>query len=292
MRVLTLNVWARSGPYATREPLLRKGIEDLAPDVMALQEVDVGPGSGNQAEELFGPLGYEVAFEPRPGHYRAGPGIAVASRWPIRDRRLIEMPHGGAAVAVRLESGGEGFWFCSAVPMRPWPGQEGEREAEAVVLDEALTGLADGDTRPPILAGDFDATPDSASIRFLTGRQSLRGRDTAWYDAWEVAGDGSPGHTWTSDNGYVAPFAEAVFAQPVHHRRIDFVFVGSPFRWRPRVVVRSCRVVLAWDGEAAPSDHHGVLADLDLDGVSLGGGRGLEAWPEVEASLWPLSEEI
>jgi hypothetical protein len=57
MLVLTLNLWARSGPYATRAPLLRSGVEELAPDVMALQEVDVGPGAGNQAAELFGPLG-------------------------------------------------------------------------------------------------------------------------------------------------------------------------------------------------------------------------------------------
>lgn len=287
MRVLTLNVWARSGPYAVREPLLREGIAALAPDVVALQEVDVGPGAANQAQELLGPLGYGIAFEARPGDYRAGPGIDVASRSPILDRRLIELPHGGAALAVRLEADGEGFWFGNAVPMRPWPGQEGEREAEVLVLDAELTALADGDTRPPILAGDFDATPDSASMRFLTGLQSLRGRDTAWYDAWAVAGDGSPGFTWTSDNGYVAPFAEAVFAQPVHHRRIDYVLVGSPFRWRPRVVVRSCEVVLAWDGAAAPSDHHGVLADLDLDGVTLGGGRGLETWNEVHDRLWP-----
>jgi endonuclease/exonuclease/phosphatase family metal-dependent hydrolase len=285
MRVLTLNIWARSGPYDVREPLLRRELERLAPDVAALQEVD-GDDGGDQASELLGPLGYEVAYEPRSGDYRADPGIAVASRQPILARELVELPHGGAALAVRLDAGGEGFWFVNAVPMRPWPGQEGEREAEVLALDAGIAALADGDTRPPILAGDFDAPPDAASIRFLSGLQSLHGRDTAWYDAWSVAGDGSPGFTWSSDNPYVAPFAEAVFAQPVHHRRIDYVFVGSPFRWRPRVVVRSCEVVCRGTADAAPSDHWGVLADLDLDGVSLGDGRGLETWSDVEASLW------
>ena len=289
MRVLTLNIWARSGPYEVREPLLRHELGLLAPEVAALQEVDAGREggeAGDQATELLGPLGYQVAYERRTGDYRAGPGLAVASRVPILGRELIELPHGGAALAVRLDAGGEGFWFCNAVPMRPWPGQEGQREAEVVALDAALTALADGDTRPPVLAGDFDATPDAASIRFLTGLQSLHGHDTAWYDAWAVAGDGSPGHTWSSDSPYVAPFAAAVFAQPVHHRRIDYVFVGSPFRWRPRVVVRSCEVVCRGTADAAPSDHWGVFADLDLDGVSLGGGRGLETWSDVESSLW------
>ena len=287
MRVLTANIWARGGPYEIREALLRREVGVLAPDVVALQEVEPGPGESNQAEELFGPIGYRVAYEPREGPNRADPGIAVASRHPIVDRRLIELPHGGAALAARIEAAGERFWFCSAVPMPIWPHQEGGREDEAVALDAALAELAAGDEIPPVLAGDFDATPDSASIRFLSGLQSLQGRSTAWRDAWSVAGDGSPGHTWSSDNPYVAPFAAAVFAEPVHSRRIDYVFVGSPFLWRPRVVIRSCRVVLVGTPEAAPSDHWGVLADLDLDGVALGGGRGLEAWDETAAVLWP-----
>jgi endonuclease/exonuclease/phosphatase family metal-dependent hydrolase len=272
-----------------REPLLRQGIVLLAADLVALQEVDVGPGEGNQAEQLLGSLGYEVAYERRVGAEVADPGIAVASRRPIIDRRFIELPHGGAALAVRIGSGHGPFWFCCAVPMPGWPGREGQREDEAVALDEALVELAAGDELPPVLAGDFDATPDSASIRFLTGLQSLQGRSTVWYDAWAVAGDGSPGHTWTSDNPYVAPFAAAVFAQPVHHRRIDYVFVGSPLRWRPRVAIRSCQVVLTGEPQAAPSDHYGVLADLDLDGITLGGGRGLRTWAETEATLWPPS---
>jgi endonuclease/exonuclease/phosphatase family metal-dependent hydrolase len=87
-----------------REPLLRQGIALLAPDVVALQEVDSGPGTENQAEQLLAPLGYQVIYEQREGEAVADPGIAVASRYPVADRRLIELPHGGAAVAARLET--------------------------------------------------------------------------------------------------------------------------------------------------------------------------------------------
>jgi endonuclease/exonuclease/phosphatase family metal-dependent hydrolase len=284
---MTLNIWARSGPYAVREPLLRAGLAQLAPDVVALQEVNAGPGDGNQAEELLGPLGYQVDYEYREGENVGDPGIAVASRHPMVDRRLIELPHGGVAVAARVQAPEGAFWFCCASATAWLPGLEAWREDDAVALDAALRDIADGDDLPPILAGDFNATPDAASMRFLAGLQSLHGRSTAWYDAWVVAGDGSPGHTWTSRNPYVAPFSAAVLAQPDHHRRIDYVFVGAPPRWRPRVVVRSCQVVLCGTAQAAPSDHYGVLADLDLDGVALGGGRGLEAWPETESLLWP-----
>ena len=286
MRILQLNVWARSGPYETRARLLRAEVGLLAPDLIALQEVDVGPGESNQAEELFGALGYTVEFERRQGSYRADPGIAVASRLPLTGRRVIELPHGGVGLAVRVDVGGDGFWFCSASTGHGWPHQEMIREEAVVALDEALSELAGGDQRPPILAGDFDATPENASIRFLTGKQSLYGRSTSWTDAFAVAGEGAP-YTWSTDNPYVAPFAAAVFAEPAHHRRIDYVLVGSPFTWRPRVVVRSARVVLKGDAQAAPSDHWGVLADLDLDGVALGGGRGLETWDETARLLWP-----
>ncbi len=284
---MTANIWARSGPYRSRAPLLRRQVGLLAPHLLALQEVEPGPGESNQAEELFGPLGYSVVHAPREGPNRADPGIAVASRSPILDRQVIELPHGGAAVAARMEAGGERFWFCSAVPMGGWPHQEAMREEEVVVLDRVLGELAAGDDVPPVLAGDFDATPDAASIRFLSGLQSLQGRSTQWRDAWVVAGDGSPGYTWSSDNPYVAPFAEAVFSEPVHHRRIDYVFVGSPFLWRPRVLIRSCEVALRGRSDAAPSDHWGVVADLDLDGIRLGGGRGLETWEETATGLWP-----
>ena len=291
MRVLTVNIWARNGLYPTRERLLRQSVGVLAPDLLALQEVDAGPGNSNQAEELFSSLGYSVDYERRDGDNRADPGIAVASRYPTTGREVIELPNGGAALAVRIQAGNDAFWFCCAKPM-PWePGCEGEREAEALALDAALAGLAASDTLPPILAGDFDATPDAASMRFLTGLQSLAGRSTFWLDAWTVVGDGSPGYTWSSDNPNVAPFAAAVLGQPVHHRRIDYLLVGSPFRWRPRIVVRSCRVVLTEAGSDAPSDHYGVLADLAPNGVVIGGGEGLKAWTAAAAALWPGGDQ-
>jgi endonuclease/exonuclease/phosphatase family metal-dependent hydrolase len=52
VRVLTINIWARYGPYAERAALLRRELAILGPDLIALQEVDVGPGDSNQAEEL------------------------------------------------------------------------------------------------------------------------------------------------------------------------------------------------------------------------------------------------
>jgi endonuclease/exonuclease/phosphatase family metal-dependent hydrolase len=283
MLVLQLNIWARYGPYADRAPRLRRLFEDLRPDLVAMQEVDSAGDGSNQATELLGDLGYAVAYTPHPGNRH--PGIAVASRGGIAESQVKELGHDGVAIAARIPAGDEGFWFCSAVPLSWLPGFEGEREDECVVLDEWLGELASEDAIPPILAGDFDATPDAASIRFLTGLQSLQGRSTYWADAFALGGDGSPGHTWSTVSPYVQPFAEAVFGEPDHHRRIDYVFVGSPIRWKPRLVIRSATVVGQYEGGAAPSDHYGVLADIELDGDRIGAGRGLDAWDETRLAL-------
>jgi endonuclease/exonuclease/phosphatase family metal-dependent hydrolase len=63
----------------------------------------------------------------------------------------------------------------------------------------------------------------------------------------------------------MGPKAIPTFGHAEHHRRIDYIFVGSPFKWPSHVVVRSAAVVLKQRGGVAPSDHYGVLADLDLE---------------------------
>ena len=51
-----------------------------------------------------------------------------------------------------------------------------------------------------VALGDFDDTPDSAAMRFWTGRQSLDGVSVAYRDAWEAVHADLPGHTFAADN--------------------------------------------------------------------------------------------
>jgi endonuclease/exonuclease/phosphatase family metal-dependent hydrolase len=147
-----------------------------------------------------------------------------------------------------------GFWRLDA---------ESARERQAV----ALTDL---DARhrtalPSIVAGDFNATPDATSIRYLTGRQSIGGRSVHYHDAWEVAGEG-PGHTWTVDNPRARAEIEQIVRQPGHRRRIDYVFVGS-WHAHPHAQCRIESATLAFDQPSDglwPSDHFGVVADVEI----------------------------
>jgi endonuclease/exonuclease/phosphatase family metal-dependent hydrolase len=119
---------------------------------------------------------------------------------------------------------------------------------------------------PTVIAGDFNATPDAASIRYMSGLQSIAGRSVYYHDAWAVAGNGA-GYTWTVDNPNASSVANQIVRQPNHRRRVDYVFVGS---WdaHPHANCRIHREELAFnqpsDGIWA-SDHFGVLVNLEVD---------------------------
>jgi len=107
---------------------------------------------------------------------------------------------------------------------------------------------------PPILVGDFNAEPDSAEIRYLTGLQSLAGRSLHLFDAWRLRGTGDPA-TWSNRNSYARAALEP-------DRRIDYIFCGAPRRDGVGML-EACRVVCdaAEDG-VWPSDHFGLFAQL------------------------------
>jgi hypothetical protein len=116
----------------------------------------------------------------------------------VLDQRLVEapdMPWCTLAARVQLPELGDVLVIATTFAWR--------LDAEAARERQALA-LTDLDARqrcalPTIVAGDLNAGPDAASVRFLTGLQSLAGRSVHYHDAWAVAGDG-PGHTWTTAN--------------------------------------------------------------------------------------------
>jgi endonuclease/exonuclease/phosphatase family metal-dependent hydrolase len=85
----------------------------------------------------------------------------------------------------------------------------------------------------------------------------LRPLDSAWVDTWALAGDG-PGVTFDPENDYARAWEEP-------SQRLDYVFVQRD----PRVAVRHVETAFArpvvLDGQRVwPSDHYGVVTDLEL----------------------------
>jgi endonuclease/exonuclease/phosphatase family metal-dependent hydrolase len=272
IRVLTINVQNDDGD-PRRAGLMNREVRRLAPDLVAFQEVCY-PGRRDHLGELLDGTGLvathqaDVLDHLPPDADRYG-GTAVATRWPHRIRevvegRLAEDPDvywWSLAVSVAVPALGEQLFIT---PTTSWRlDTEAARERQAVeVTDLDARHRA---TLPTIIAGDLNAGPRAASIRYLSGLQTLNGRGAHYHDAWTVAGQGA-GHTWTVDNPLAAAEIERVIGQPGHRRRIDYVFVGSAHA-HPHARARIVAAQLVADRPAGGvwlSDHAGVLVDLDV----------------------------
>ena len=262
LRVATLNIWNRFGPWDERVVAIRAGIAALAPDLMGLQEVlRLAPGDGDgldQAALLAADGGYHHAFAR--AHDERWFGNAVLSRWPILRSATFELPRCGTDERRTLlfaEIDAPFGRIPFFVTHLNWKFEEGHvREAQVREIVAHVEALSPPAAFPAILCGDFNAEPEADEIRYLHGLTSLGGTRRVYFqDAFGLAGDGTPGFTYAKRNPFAAPLGEP-------DRRIDYVFVrGRDDRHRGDPV--EARVCFdAPVGGTYPSDHFGVVATL------------------------------
>ena len=122
------------------------------------------------------------------------------------------------------------------------------------VIAERVKALAPISGFPPIVVGDFNATPDSDEIRYMKGLCSLGGPSAYFADTFGMVGAG-PGITFTGQIPLPA-ICESL------DRRIDYVFVRGPDA-RGRGEPLSAQVCFNRAvGGVLPRDHYGVSATL------------------------------
>ncbi|WP_229076009.1 endonuclease/exonuclease/phosphatase family protein [Actinoplanes sp. DH11] len=269
---MTLNLYSpENADYERRRPALRAGLAALRPDLVALQETVWGE-EYDQATDLLGP-GYQLARHSR--RSENGVGAVLASRWPLGavseiDLRVtdrVDLPW-SAAVVAEVESPLGPLFFVHHKPTYQF-GYSYERETQAVLCARMVEERFAGRRPHIVLAGDLDDTPDSASIRFWTGRQSLQQFSVAYRDAWETVHPDEPGYTFTPRN----PLVREGTMPLETGRRIDYVMVRCGTHG-PSLEVVDCR--LAFDepvGGVWATDHCGVVADLVLPQRHVGPGR-------------------
>jgi endonuclease/exonuclease/phosphatase family metal-dependent hydrolase len=264
-RALTLNLFAEHADWPARRAVLRSGLARLRPDVVTLQEAVVDE-THDSAREVLGP-DYELAHQKQgligDGHHH---GASVASRWPITAVHEVDLhltprtwEYSCGAVIAEIAAPapfGPILVACHGNSWERWA--EHERELQAVAVVRRLEELADDDTHV-IVGGDFNPTPDAAGMRFWTGRQSLAGMSTAYRDCWESVHGDEPGWTFEPTNPLTAKDEPGLD----RGRRIDYVLVRCAGHG-PTLAIADCRRVLdAPVGGVWPSDHYGVVADLE-----------------------------
>lgn len=238
LRVLCYNIHYGQGTDAKYDlPRLAEVIKRARPDLVALQEVDVGvlrSGRVHQARRLGELTGMAVRYGPTQ-HYQGGLyGNAVLSRLPILDVAIHPLPYtestpqrttyprGAIAVTVRCRDG-RSLRFISTHFQHNVPE---DRVAEAKAVNELF--VQEDDSTPAILAGDMNARPGSEPIRLLSKH-------------WTSAADEPPSPT--------APSQEPT-------SRIDYIF------YRPATTFRLKQAEVI--AEPAASDHRPVVAVFEL----------------------------
>jgi len=275
LRVVTLNVWNIEGERH-RHRIINRELHRLKPDLLAMQEVlqtSDDPTLDTMLEGLDMHVTHQQdvqAFRP-PYSDRYG-GTAIATRMPHKIVEVLDprtpqaqdVPWATLAAVVDIGDIGSLLFVATTAAWRP--------AAEAAREDHAVA-VANLDTRhrkelPTLIAGDLNAAPDAASIRFLTGLQSLNGRSVCYHDAWSVAGDGD-GHTWTETNPNALSGMKQIIGQKNYDKRYDYVLVGS---WdahpKGRAEIKSAELVFDRPVDGIwPSDHFGVMVDLELSSI-------------------------
>ena len=265
LRIATWNVWGRYGPWEARLPVILENLRAIDADIVALQEV-WDDDTRNEARELADALGYaEPVYAANLERDGARSGNAVFARWPITRHEVLVLPRQGAYGAVDDEGeerlcvfaeveGPRGHVqvFCAHLSWQ-WD-HSAIRQEQTRAIAEFLTT-----TRPrrfpAVLCGDLNSEQSSDELRLLTGKSATPVPRIVLRDAWEAAGTGDPGWTWSNDN----PFAAASLDLD---RRIDHIMVGPPKLGGVGHVL-TARVAgdLTIDGMWG-SDHLAVVAEL------------------------------
>lgn len=244
LRVATLNLWGRRGPWPDRLRLIRAELRRLAPSLVGLQEVMRDDAC--QATEIAADLGYEVVYARATSFDEGTMGNALLSTLPVLSREVIPLPTEPGVetrallyARVAVPDAGEIPVFVTHLDWQP--GHGAQRLAQVRFIAGKVAALAGG--RPPVLMGDFNAEPSTGEIRWLTG--------AGFTDTWVSGGDGSAGETFSPVNAYAR-------RSEVTARRIDYVFTGPGTEARTSLAFRTP------EGEVWPSDHFGLVTDLSL----------------------------
>ena len=261
---MTLNIWNILTDWPDRRAEIVAWVDRLQPDLISLQEVIESNDGQNQARWIAEAADreYHVAYAGEKLWNDIGLfGNAVLSHWPIDAEHSMALAGETVADDVRrsiVHARTNGLdMFATHLN---WKFDDGiTREAQVQEVAAFIDEHADPTSAlPPILAGDFNAEPDSTEIRFLTGSTTIDGKSTYYQDAWRVAGGRGEGFTWDNRNINAA-------AEREPDRRIDYIFSG----WRKDNTKGAGRVAFACVvcdralTGAFASDHFGLFAEIE-----------------------------
>jgi endonuclease/exonuclease/phosphatase family metal-dependent hydrolase len=242
LRIVTYNIHHGEGTDNKFDlPRIAKVVLAEKPDIVALQEVDqkTKRASGvDQPAEFAKLMNMKVVFGHNIDYDGGGYGTAVLTKLPVKSSDSVKLKsfyestpsHAEQRGVQVLELGDKNdppLWFlCTHLDYRP---KDDERMNSAHTINDLVEKHA---AEPAIIAGDFNATPDSAPVKEFAKE---------WKIAGEEPSDKNAGKYFT-------------FPADKPDHRIDYVMCRPASDWK----VIEVRVL---DEEVA-SDHRPVLTVL------------------------------
>jgi endonuclease/exonuclease/phosphatase family metal-dependent hydrolase len=261
LRVATIHVLNDPSCWAERRTLLARGLDALALDLIALQEV-ADPLGTSTAHGLAVELGgYAIHVGPKTGWGGSREGIAGLSRLPVEGHEVHDLgSQQRTAQFVRVRLGGRPVVLINGHYVWP-PGAHAARVRQVERVLQRVKRL--GPETSVIACGDFNGTPGSPAIARMrealaSAHETLHGREPEYTCPTPLVCGGRvrgavtrgllrlftnrPGSTWRGT--------------------LDYIFVS------PDVRVIECGVFLDRPSPDDPtlyaSDHLGLAATLEI----------------------------
>jgi endonuclease/exonuclease/phosphatase family metal-dependent hydrolase len=246
IKVATLNLFNRMGDWESRAPLVVEQLDALRPDVIGLQEVDLGIDQGMELSRAVNRrLGerphYRIKHATSPGARAAIFGIGTLATIECLEHEVLDLMTFDR-IAQRMVYSAEGTRFALVnTHLHHPPEATAERVEQAEYL---LRWLDIHEKLPTIVSGDFNSYPGEPVIDVMKAR---------FRSAYETANGSEPEKTWPTP---VNTFDDAPPGT------LDYIYVSPEFK------VSESGLVFDQpspnDPKLFPSDHIGLYATLDL----------------------------
>jgi endonuclease/exonuclease/phosphatase family metal-dependent hydrolase len=243
IRTITLNTWAKYGPFKKRWTVMLQELKQLDFDLLFLQEVC--------DHELLDKI-YDQMKQP---HVQFNPTqqLALLSRYPIQSDESI--PYKAQSASEKFERGAliskvniDRLTIVTANTHLSWRNED--RFIRVDQSNELLLKLQKLN-KPTIIAGDFNDVTESAPIENL--------KINGYVDIYRSATREKNGMTWDNANPFIQRH-DVKFPD----RRIDFLFANDLLTSCSQVRLSELAFNHASHDGIFASDHYGIHSIIDL----------------------------
>ncbi len=257
MRILTYNIWNSDKDYQARMELLPEVLVATKADIIALQEV--------RDETVVDYLQERCDFRHKlwKEYHDCQEGLALLSQHPITAARANweEVDQVANSYILRTVVDFNGIEIGMTNLHLDYKSAL-NRETTIVLAVKMVKEYPH--SQYEFMVGDFNAYPSSSIHRYLTGQQSLASHATHWLDLAE---------SYAVQTGVSAPATLDFFNNPRWDNEENHLWAPARFDWvmlqypYPEDSLRLNSIGLVGtkrEANITPSDHYGVLCDLDL----------------------------